>query len=118
MPAPLEVEQALKNQRWQGVQIGEERSLGHCPRHPDELLMDMGRGSFRCILCYSGTHPGFPDYESHTDPHQHLQIVIPSQRPNQAYLQAVKSGSGPHTAALAAIPKWLVRLREKPKEGQ
>ena len=56
--------------------------------------------------------------EPHTDPQQHLQITIPQQRPLHVYRQAVKDGAGTSTATLAAIPKWLVRLREKPKEGK
>ena len=80
-------------------------------------MLDLHHGHYRCGTCWARDYFRSLDAGPVTDPQQ-LQITIPKQRPNQVYLAARREGKGEHTAALEAIPKWLVNLREKPKEGK
>ena len=120
MPPTLEVEQALRHAQWRSFNHGKEQGLGCCPQHPnDPPMLNLHHGHYRCGACWAADYFRSLDGGPVTDPKlQPLQITTPPQRPNQVYLQAVKGGAGPHTATLAAIPKWLVKLREKPKEGK
>jgi hypothetical protein len=110
MPAPLDVEQALRDEQWRSLQHGREQGLACCPEHPDEPpMMKIRPSDYRCPLCWNADFFRTIDARPITEPRQ-LQVVIPTQRPQQIYLQARKEGAGSHTAALEAIPKWL---REK-----
>jgi hypothetical protein len=121
MPPTLVVEQALKDQQWKSLEYGKKEGLGRCPDHPDDLpMMNLHHGNYRCGTCWAADYFRTIDAGPVTDP-QHLQITIPTQRPLHVYRQAVKDGAGGSTATLAAIPKWLVRLRQVPqvpKEGK
>ncbi len=117
MPAPLEVNQAIESWGWKTFHRGQKEGLGRCQDHPnDPPMMRLQRGNYRCPTCWSDDYFRTLDAGPVTDPQQHLQITIPTQRPLHAYRQAVKDGAGTSTATLAAIPKWLVRLRQVPKE--
>ena len=81
-------------------------------------MLDLQHGHYRCGTCWARDYFRSLDAGPVTDPQQHLQITIPQQRPLHVYRQAVKDGAGTSTATLAAIPKWLVKLREKPRGEQ
>jgi len=112
----FDVNQALKEQRFQVWRDAREHYLGCCPEHPEDgPMLDLQHGHYRCGTCWARDYFRSLDAGPVTDPQQHLQTTIPQQRPLHAYRQAVKDGAGTSTATLAAIPKWLVRLREKPR---
>jgi hypothetical protein len=117
MPPTLEVNQAIESWGWKTFHRGQKEGLGRCPEHPNDLpMMNLHHGNYRCGTCWAADYFRTIDAGPVTDPQQ-LQITIPTQRPLHVYCQAVKDGAGGSTATLAAIPKWLVQLREKPKEG-
>ncbi len=118
MPRPTDVEQALRHEQWRSLQHGKEQGLGRCPEHPEDApMMNLHHGNYRCGTCWAADYFRTIDAGPVTDPKlQPLQIIIPTQRPNQVYLAARREGKGEHSAALEAIPRWLVKLREKPKE--
>lgn len=114
----FDVNQALKDQKWQDLKHGKEQGLGCCPEHPDEPpMMKIRPSDYRCPICWNADFFHTLDAGPITDPH-HLQIVIPTQRPQQVYLQARKEGAGTHTAALAAIPRWLMEVYQTSKEKE
>lgn len=113
MPAPLDVEQALRDEQWKSLKHGKELGLGHCPQHPNgPPMLNLSHSDYRCPLCWAADYFRSIDAGPITEPRQ-LHVTIPTQRPQQAYLQARKEGAGTHTAALQAIPKWLREKGEK-----
>jgi len=98
----------IEQSRWFWYRLGVDEGKKHHPPGVGPCCQVHGTGSMICAKCRTPAPlMRFPDYEPHTDPH-----VIPARH----YVNLRERGAGPRTAALEAIPKWLVRLRQVPKE--